>query len=284
MIIRKYTPADCEKLAQLFYDTVHTINAKDYSKEQLDAWATGNVDLEKWNISFLKHYTVVATLSFSSDTSYCNKDNILKKSLLKDENLQIAFLTVPKNSKTFNTSKGTQQNSHNDNIIQKLNVDKATISSAKNAPTVENDEIIIGFGDIDETGYLDRLYVHKDYQHIGVATAICNQLEEYHCEKCKKDIHKIVKVKRYNYLFGKTLKMKRNANKFIIKKPISSLEFKNKKNFFHFTTHASITAKGFFEKRGYKIVKEQQVMRNGVLLTNFLMEKQISSLPTKVNF
>lgn len=26
-----------------------------------------------------------------------------------------------------------------------------------------------------------------------------------------------------------------------------------------FTTHSSVTAKGFFEKRGYKVVKEQQV-------------------------
>lgn len=36
---------------------------------------------------------------------------------------------------------------------------------------------IIGFGDMDETGYLDRLYVHKDFQRMGVATAICDRLE-----------------------------------------------------------------------------------------------------------
>lgn len=40
------------------------------------------------------------------------------------------------------------------------------------------------------------------------------------------------------------------------------------------TTHASITARPFFEKRGYRVVKEQQVERHGVLLTNFVMEKQ----------
>ena len=27
-----------------------------------------------------------------------------------------------------------------------------------------DDETIVRFGDIDRTGYLDRLYVHKDYQ------------------------------------------------------------------------------------------------------------------------
>lgn len=36
MIVRKYQSLDCEEMAQLFYDTVHTINRKDYSKEQLD--------------------------------------------------------------------------------------------------------------------------------------------------------------------------------------------------------------------------------------------------------
>lgn len=38
-------------------------------------------------------------------------------------------------------------------------------------------DIIAGFGDIDRTGYLDRLYVHKDYQSQGIATTICNKLE-----------------------------------------------------------------------------------------------------------
>ena len=38
-------------------------------------------------------------------------------------------------------------------------------------------------------------------------------------------------------------------------------------------THASVTAKPFFEQRGYVTVREQQAMRKGVLLTNFVMEK-----------
>ena len=31
MWIREYKPADCEQLAELFYNTVHSINAKDYN-------------------------------------------------------------------------------------------------------------------------------------------------------------------------------------------------------------------------------------------------------------
>ena len=87
---------------------------------------------------------------------------------------------------------------------------------------VEGDTII-GFGDIDKTGYLDRLYVHADYQKKGAATAICSRLEQA--------------------VSGKI------------------------------TTHASITARPFFEKRGYRVVREQQVERKGVFLTNFVMEK-----------
>ena len=42
---------------------------------------------------------------------------------------------------------------------------------------VEYNGTIIGFGDIILTGYLDRLYVHKDYQRMGVGTAIADRLE-----------------------------------------------------------------------------------------------------------
>ena len=148
MVIRQYRPSDCKEMAKLFYNTVHTVNAKDYTKEQLDVWATGQVDLEKWNLSFQEHFSLVA---------------------------------------------------------------------------IEN-EIIIGFGDIDKTGYLDRLFIHKDYQNRGIATAICEKLEQA--------------------VSGNVI------------------------------THASITAKPFFEKRGYKVIKEQKLKRQGVVLTNFVMKKQ----------
>ncbi len=147
MLVREYQISDCKEITELFYNTVHTVNAKDYTEEQLDVWATGQVDLEKWNQSLQEHYSIVA---------------------------------------------------------------------------IEN-EVIVGFGDIDKTGYLDHLFVHADYQGKGIATAICNQLEQ----AVQGDI----------------------------------------------ITHASITAKPFFEKRGYKVVKEQQVERQGIFLTNFCMEK-----------
>ena len=149
MIIRKYVSTDCKQVADLFYETVHSVNAKDYTIEQLDAWADGSADLEKWDKSFIENYTLVAV----------------------------------------------------------------------------EDNCIVGFGDIDRTGYLDMLFVHKDFQGQGIASAICDRLE------ASITTDKIA-------------------------------------------THASITAKPFFEKRGYKSVKEQQVIRKGIHLTNYVIEKQ----------
>ena len=148
MLIREYQSSDCDKMAELFYNTVHTINAKDYSKEQLDVWATGQIDFKNWDQSFQEHYSVVAV----------------------------------------------------------------------------NDGIIVGFGDIDRKGYLDRLFVHTDYQRKGIASDICNCLEQA--------------------VQG------------------------------NIVTHASITARPFFERRGYKVVKEQQVERQGIFLTNYVMIKE----------
>ena len=60
MILREYQSTDCKELAELFYNTVHSVNAKDYTKEQLDVWATGQVDLTNWNQSLQEHLSIVA--------------------------------------------------------------------------------------------------------------------------------------------------------------------------------------------------------------------------------
>ncbi len=60
MLLRRYNPKDCEALTSLFYHTVHNVNVKDYSQEQLKAWANDKIDLEVWNKTCSEHYTVVA--------------------------------------------------------------------------------------------------------------------------------------------------------------------------------------------------------------------------------
>ncbi|WP_130891833.1 GNAT family N-acetyltransferase [Fusobacterium ulcerans] len=156
MILRKYKSDDCLNLLKLFYDTVRTVNKKDYNDKQLSVWAPDNYIEEKydiWQKSLSENFTVVAEI---------------------------------------------------------------------------NGEIV-GFGDIEKTGYLNRLFIHKDYLHKGIASAIVKKLEEY-------------------------------ADKICICTII---------------TEASITAKPFFERLGYTLIKEQQVERKGIFLTNYVMEKYI---------
>ena len=44
MELRRYNSSDLKEITELFYDTVHTVNAADYTEEQLSAWASGEVD------------------------------------------------------------------------------------------------------------------------------------------------------------------------------------------------------------------------------------------------
>lgn len=148
MILREYEAGDCRETAELFYHTVHKVNTKDYTEEQLNAWAPKEMDLEKWNRLLQEHFSIVAM----------------------------------------------------------------------------EDKAIVGFGDVDDAGCIDHLFVHKDYQRRGIASALCKKLEQ--------------KVQG------------------------------------RMTTHASVTARPFFEKIGYRVIKEQQVERQGIFLTNYIMIKE----------
>lgn len=60
MKLREYRASDCPEVARLFYDTVHSVCAGDYTPEQLDAWADGHPDLEAWDRSLRAQDTLVA--------------------------------------------------------------------------------------------------------------------------------------------------------------------------------------------------------------------------------
>ena len=152
MLVRKFIESDVEQILQLFYDTIHTINAKDYSKSQLDAWGVENPEKDKW-LDSLKH--------------------------------NITFIT-------------------------------------------EINGKIVGFGDLNDKKYIDRLYTHKDYQGLGSASKILCTLEQ--------------EAKKLGYT--------------------------------ELYTEASITAKPFFQNRGYKILQSQNKQHNGHVFVNFIMKKE----------
>ncbi|WP_421716420.1 GNAT family N-acetyltransferase [Arcobacter arenosus] len=52
--IEKYKSQDVEDLAQLFTNTIHNVNSKDYTKEQIESWAPTKIDYKKWKNRFEK--------------------------------------------------------------------------------------------------------------------------------------------------------------------------------------------------------------------------------------
>ena len=96
---------------------------------------------------------------------------------------------------------------------------------------------IIGFADLDG-GYVDRLYVHRDFQGRGAAKALASALEAEALGQGQARI----------------------------------------------TVHASRSARGFFEKLGYRAVKDQRVKRphpetgQMVELENTVMEKGLKQV------
>ena len=46
--IVNYNESMLDEMLRLFYNTVHTVNAKDYDKNQLENWAPETIDRQKW--------------------------------------------------------------------------------------------------------------------------------------------------------------------------------------------------------------------------------------------
>lgn len=153
--IRSYSETDAPYLTAIYFHTIHTINARDYSPKQLDAWAP------------------ISTLE---------TDGWMRK-----------WQSVP--------------------------------------PIVAlADDKIVGFAEFEDNGHIDCFYCHHDYQGLGVGTALMKEIEA------------IAQKNKIHHLFA----------------------------------DVSITARPFFEAKGFKVKSQQSVVIRDVELTNFLMEKILS--------
>jgi len=103
MQIRKATPGDLNELRELYFETITSINSKDYNEEQIKAWAS------------------------TADRT----DGLLKR-------IQEQYFFIAEN----------------------------------------DDKKITGFASLDKTGYLDLLYVHKDFQSRGIANRLLQKIIE----------------------------------------------------------------------------------------------------------
>ncbi|TKD71362.1 GNAT family N-acetyltransferase [Pseudalkalibacillus hwajinpoensis] len=156
MEIRRYEKRDLSQIIDLFYETVHTVNRKDYSQEQVNTWA-------------------------SSD------------------------------------ERGSKFNTWGDSLAQNTTF------------VALDDRRIVGFSDLSSRGLIDRLYIHHEYQRIGIASALLNEIE----------------------LAAHRIKLKK------------------------LRTEASITAKPFFERKGFQVITKQIINKNGITMPNYLMVKTL---------
>lgn len=146
-------PQQLDAVLQLFWETVHTVNAQDYTPAQLDAWAPKEPDRLRWRRKW--------------DTSL----------------VWAAW----------------------------------------------QDGELAGFANLEPPDHLDCLYVSARHQRQGVATALAQKMEQ--------------------------LARESGASRLRVE--------------------ASLTARGFFARRGYRELCRQQVPLRGQQLTNFIMEKPL---------
>ncbi len=50
MLVRAFRLGDEAALYRVFYSAIHLLAAKDYTQEQIDAWAPSQPDMEKWTV------------------------------------------------------------------------------------------------------------------------------------------------------------------------------------------------------------------------------------------
>jgi putative acetyltransferase len=154
MQIRQFEPQDAEQIARLFHETVRQVNIRDYSSEQVQAWAPDHLYFRNWAAVCANRFTYVA-----------------------DER-----------------------------------------------------GMIVGFGELETNGHIDCFYCHKDYQRCGVGRQI------------------------YQAIAVKALELTLDC----------------------LFVEASITAKLFFQRMGFSVVKAQQINCRGQVLINYQMEKVLS--------
>ena len=102
--------------------------------------------------------------------------------------------------------------------------------SVKRTFVCEEEGRIRGFAEFEDTGQIDAVYVHADFQNQGVATRLLKHIE---AEADRLGLDRLF-------------------------------------------TEASITARRFFEARGFIVLEEQEVWYRGCRFTNYRMERMIA--------
>jgi putative acetyltransferase len=151
--VRNYAPGDIDALIDLFRSSVRIVAGRDYTQDQVTAWAPDEIDRIAWAARCANWQTFVAEL----------------------------------------------QNS------------------------------LVGFASVEPDGHLDMMYVHPEHQGKGIASALLEHVEQF--------AHRHGLARLY--------------------------------------TEASITARPYFEHRGFRLIASQVVSARGQDFINYRMEKQL---------
>jgi putative acetyltransferase len=60
MLVRTHRNSDIANISRLYYDTIHRVNSRDYTREQIDAWAPEVPAESFWKERFKKYSVYVA--------------------------------------------------------------------------------------------------------------------------------------------------------------------------------------------------------------------------------
>ncbi|PQO44439.1 GNAT family N-acetyltransferase [Blastopirellula marina] len=151
--VRRAKPEEYLSLWSLFHDTIHQVNALDYSLEQIAVWAPDEIEMLHW-IARMEGINPLVAVA------------------------------------------GRQ---------------------------------VVGFTDLQSDGLVDMFFVHHQWQGQGIGKRLFAAIEEEADRLGLSELH----------------------------------------------SHVSITARPFFESRGFVVVKQQEVEIRGVSLTNFVMRKSL---------
>jgi len=153
LAFRSGKESDLPLLKELFYETITSVCAKDYTAEQIKVWSSSIEKEERW------------------------------LGIVRDQYMLLA----------------------------------------------EKDGEIVGFITLENSNYVDFIYVHKEYQGQKIAQQLYQKVEE----EAKRE--------------GTTI----------------------------LSSDVSITARPFFERMGFEVLKEQRNERKGVALNNYKMSKTL---------
>ena len=117
IIIKIAQESDIQNITKLFYETIQTVNRKDYTVEEIDDWSSWYSDIDKWKQKISEQFFIIAQL---------NNELVGFSSLTKDGYLD--FMFVHKNHQRKGIAKKLYSKIEEKALEQKNNIISSEVS------------------------------------------------------------------------------------------------------------------------------------------------------------